>query len=147
MAEQEISTHINKQTCVFKRGGKCVQHDVVGKKRVKSTRIWDKNKNGIFGWKTRTKTTYVCRFEGVATPNVCIDGTSDCQEGVAKSNSMSRGYGMETTMSNNTAQGGPTTDQLSGVVNSTRISGAGTTTAGSNKSEMHQISGVEKDLG
>ena len=54
---------------------------------------------------------------------------------------------METTMSNNTAQGGPTTDQLSGIVNSTRISGAGTTTAGSNKSEMHQISGVEKDLG
>ena len=68
-------------------------------------------------------------------------------EGVAKSNSKSRNPGLKTTMDSDTAQGGPTTDQLSGVVNSTRISGAGTTTAGSNKSEMHQISGVEKDLG
>ena len=90
---------------------------------------------------------YVCRFEGVATPNVHNDDKNDCQEGVAKSNSMSRGYGMKTTMSNNTAQGGPTTDQLSGVVNTTRISGAGIPTAGSNKSEKQQISGVEKDLG
>ena len=68
-------------------------------------------------------------------------------EGVAKSNSMSRGQGMKTTINSDTAQGGPTTDQLSGVVNSTRISGAGIPKAGSNMSERQHISGVEKDLG
>ena len=50
-------------------------------------------------------------------------------------------------MYSDTAQGGPTTDQLSGVVNSTRISGAGLPEAGSNMSERQQISGVEKEHG
>ena len=130
-----------------KGGCKCVQHNIVGKKRVETTRIWDKNRNGIFGWKTRTKTTYVCRFEEVATPNVCFDDMNGQHEGVAKSNSMSISPGLKTTMNSDTAQGGPTIDHLSGVVNSTRISGEGIPTAGSNMSEKHQISGVEKDLG
>ena len=44
-------------------------------------------------------------------------------------------------MSSNTALGGPTTDQLSEITNSTRISGAGKATAGSNMSEKQRISG------
>ena len=95
----------------------------MGKKRVETTRIWDKNRNGIFGWKTRTKTTYVCRFEEVATPNVCFDDMNGQQEGVAKSNSMSGGDRVRTTIMSYTALGGPVTDQLGEVANTTRISG------------------------
>ena len=119
----------------------------MGQKVVENSKVWDKNKNGIFGWQTRMKTTYVCRFEGVVTSNVSDVITKDCQEeGVARSNSMSGGEGMELTRMRNTALGGPTTEVLSEFVNTTRISGAGVLEAGSNSSEMKRISGVEKDL-
>ena len=96
----------SKQECVFMRGGRCIKHDIMGQKIVETSKVWDKNKNGIFGWKTRMKTMYVCRFEGVVTSNVSDVITKDCQEeGVAKSNSMSEGDGMKSTRVNNTALG------------------------------------------
>ena len=71
----------------------------------------------------------------------------DCQkEGVAKSNTMSGGDGMESTRVKNTALGGPTAEVLSEFVNTTRISGAGLLKAGSYSREIKRISGVEKDL-
>ena len=51
--------------CVQK-GEKCVAHGLVGKKEVNSSKIWDRKKNGLLGLKVNTKTTYVCRYRGVA---------------------------------------------------------------------------------
>ena len=114
---------------------------------METSKVWDKKKNGMFGWKTRMKTKYVCHYEGVVTSNVSETIVKDCQEeGVAKSNSMSGGEGMELTRMRNTALGGPTTEVLSEFVNTTRISGAGVLEAGSYSSELKRISGMEKDL-
>ena len=71
-----------------------------------------------------------------------------CQEeGVAKSNSMSGGKGMEATTMSYSALGGTDYDEVWAVDNTTRISGAGKQRAGSNKSEKHWISGDRKDNG
>ena len=50
----------NKNKCTFKRGGRCVQHGVIGMKNVISKRAWVKGKYGVFGWKTSKQTTYLC---------------------------------------------------------------------------------------
>ena len=143
----KVAIGSEQKECVFKRGGRCVNHGMMGEKIVETSKVWDKKKNGMFGWKTRMKTKYVCRYEGVVTSNVSETSVKDCQEeGVAKSNSMSGGEGMESTRMRNTALGGPTTEVLSEFVNTTRISGAGVLEAGSYSSEMKRISGVEKDL-
>ena len=134
------------EECVFKRGGKCINHGIMGEKIVETTKIWDKKKNGMFGWKTRMKTKYVCHFKGVVKSDVSM--MDDCQDrGVAKSDGMSGGEGMEGTIEKNTALTRPTTEVLGEVGNVTRISGMQLLEAGSFTSEMTRISGVveEKD--
>ena len=49
----------NKQDCVFKRGGLCVKHGVMGAKNMQTSKEWSKKENGIYGWLTRTKVKYV----------------------------------------------------------------------------------------
>ena len=55
--------------CTFKRGGRCIQHDCVGQKYVISSKVWTKNANGMFGYKTVKQTKYRCRFKGVPVTN------------------------------------------------------------------------------
>ena len=114
----------SKRECVFKRGGKCFTHGVVGKKLVDTTKVWAKKKNGVYGWKVRSKTTYVCQFEGVAISNVCIDDYSGRGEGVTKSNSMSRSEVQDKTIVSDTAFGGADYQIFRAIGNKTRISGA-----------------------
>ena len=76
----KVANDSEQQECVFKRGGRCVNHDMMGEKIVETSKVWDKKKNGMFGWKTRMKTRYVCRYEGVATSNVSETSMKDCQE-------------------------------------------------------------------
>ena len=144
----KVDTNSELQECVFKRGGRCVNHDMIGEKIVETSKVWDKKKNGMFGWKTRTKTKYVCHYKGVATSDVNVKSMDDCQDGrVAKSNSMSGGDGLEKTKWKNTALTRPTTEVLGEVGNVTRISRLQLLKAGSFSSEMTRISGVveEKD--
>ena len=91
---------------MFKRGGKCATHGVVGKKLVDTSKTWDKKKNDIYGWKVRSKTTYVCQFEGVVMSNVCFDDDRGCGVGVTKSNSMSRSEVQDKTRMSDLALGG-----------------------------------------
>ena len=39
---------VDKQDCVFKRGGMCMMHGVMGLKYKETTQEWTKKKNGIF---------------------------------------------------------------------------------------------------
>ena len=132
----------------IQEGGRCVNHGIIGEKIVETSKVWDKKKNGMFGWKTRMKTKYVCHYKGVVTSDVSEMSVDDCQDGrVAKSNSMSGGDGMEKTIRKNTALTRPTTEVLGEVGNVTRISRMQLLEAGSFTSEMTRISGVveEKD--
>ena len=52
--------------CVFKRGGMCKVHDILGTKHVVSKKTREKNKFGIFVWKISKKTVYECK-EGKKT--------------------------------------------------------------------------------
>ena len=49
--------------CVYKRGGLCTRHNVKGTKVLKVTRVWDKLKNGLYGYRTVRRMTYQCTSE------------------------------------------------------------------------------------
>ena len=89
----DLNTQKTHYQCVFKRGGKCVTHGLVGKKKVNTAKTLDKKKNGFFGWIVKTKTTYVCCYRGVAVSNVCSDVEGGRGRGVAKSNYVSGSEG------------------------------------------------------
>ena len=70
---------MDQQDCVFKRGGLCVNHGVVGTRYKENSKEWTKKKNGIYGWVTRTRIKYVCHFDGGAKSNVSKQETV-CQD-------------------------------------------------------------------
>ena len=152
VAELSLQAGTDKNTqkadnqCDFKRGGKCIIHGVIGEKRVNTSKIWDKKKNGLFGWIVKTKTTYVCRFRGVAVSNVCSDDESGRGSGVAESNYVSGSEGQYGTRDSTTALGGTDNQVDRDIETRTRISGTGINDAGCNKSERKWISSTEKDL-
>ena len=46
-----------------------MNHGVVGTRYKENSKEWTKKKNGIYGWVTRTRIKYVCRFDdGVPNP-------------------------------------------------------------------------------
>ena len=47
----------------------CIQHECVGQKYVISSKVWTKNANGMYGYKTVKQTKYRCRFKGVPVTN------------------------------------------------------------------------------
>ena len=152
VAELSLQAGTDKNTqkadnqCDFKRGGKCIIHGVIGEKRVNTSKIWDKKKNGLFEWIVKTKTTYVCRFNGVDVSNVCSDDESGRGRGVAESNYVSGSEGQYGTRDSTTALGGTDNQVDRDIETRTRISGTGINDAGCNKSEMKWISSTEKDL-
>ena len=42
-----------------------MKHGIIGTKYVEMTRVWSEKKNGTFGWKTKSKTKYVCQYSWV----------------------------------------------------------------------------------
>ena len=59
------SPSVDKETlreCVFKRGGLCKIHGIVGQKDTRSGKKWGAKKNGIFGWVTSKSTVYICKM-------------------------------------------------------------------------------------
>ena len=52
--------------CSFKRVGRYLVHDCVGRKHVVSKKIWTKKGDGGYGWSTRKQTRYICQNEGIA---------------------------------------------------------------------------------
>ena len=50
----------NKYECVFKRGGLCKTHGVMGRRNVKSKQVWKRKKDGTYGWITSKKVEYEC---------------------------------------------------------------------------------------
>ena len=50
----------NKYECVFKRGGLCKTHGVMGHRNVKSKQVWKRKKDGTYGWITSKKVEYEC---------------------------------------------------------------------------------------
>ena len=138
--EKEGTTTI-RQNCEFKRGGKCVTHRIVGTKYVEKTRIWAQRKDGTFGWKPKSTTKYVCQFRDVTKSDVCKDGM-DCRlEGVAKSNLLSTGIGLDVQ---DTALGGPHSYTV-GNVDMKRVSGDDYRQAGSIESESLKRGSKGKD--
>ena len=51
------------QGCLFKRGGLCTTHNVVGIRSTKQTKSWKQKKDGTFGYITSKKIVYTCRLE------------------------------------------------------------------------------------
>ena len=49
--------------CEFKRGGMCKKHGVKGTRTVKSTKVWNKRKDGTFAWVCKKQTIYTCAVE------------------------------------------------------------------------------------
>ena len=49
--------------CEFKRGGVCKKHGVKGIRSVKSTKVWNKKKDGMFAWVWKKQTVYTCAVE------------------------------------------------------------------------------------
>ena len=96
--------------CEFRRGGKCITHGIVGTKYVEKSRVWSQRKDGTFGWKPKSTTKYVCQFSEVAKSDECKYGMNGRLEGVAKTNLVSAGIGMDMNSDQNTALGGPHSD-------------------------------------
>ena len=55
----------NVPECEFKKGGRCIVHDCVGRKSTTTKKVWTKKRDGGYGWTTRQQTTYKCQYEGV----------------------------------------------------------------------------------
>ena len=77
------SPSVDKETvceCVFKRGGLCKIHGIVGQKVTRSGKKWVAKKNGIFGSVTSKSTVYICKMgkisNSLTTFNPDSDGTA-----------------------------------------------------------------------
>ena len=57
--EQRLSEAKLDKPCSFNKRGKCLDHNLVGKKTVLKTKKWVRMKDG-FGWVTRQTTVYTC---------------------------------------------------------------------------------------
>ena len=55
--------NIDSNVCEFKRGGMCKKHGVKGSRTVKSTKVWNKRKDGTFAWVWKKQTIYTCAVE------------------------------------------------------------------------------------
>ena len=133
---------MDQQDCVFKREGLCVKHGVMGAKNKQTSKEWSKKENGIYGWLTRTKVKYVCRFDGGAKSNVSKDELKCQDRGVPASNRVSPelGLGERTRL----ARGGD--PDLIGI-NLPEISGVDYNGTGSNRRESLEIMSERKDTG
>ena len=60
---------LSKDTCIFKRWGKCITRGCMGVKHSTTESNWDVKKDGTHGWKYFKKTRYKCQFEGVPASN------------------------------------------------------------------------------
>ena len=77
------SPSVDKETvceCVFKRGGLCKIHGIVGQTVKRSGKKWVAKKNGIFGWFMSKSTVYICKMgkisNSLTTFNPDSDGTA-----------------------------------------------------------------------
>ena len=102
-------------------------------------------RDGAFGWKPRSTTKYVCHSSDVAKSDVWKNGEDRRFGGVAESNLMFTGIGMETSVvMKNTALGGIHSD-TGGVENLPWVSGDDYRQAGSIESESERRGSVNKD--
>ena len=53
-----------KESCVFRKGGLCTTHNIVGTRSIRQTKSWKKKKNGTYGYITNKKVIYTCELEG-----------------------------------------------------------------------------------
>ena len=135
---------IDNRDCEFKRGGMCLIHGCMGTKYVEKTRVWSQRKDGTFGWKPKSTTKYVCHFREVAKTNVCKGEENSRFDGVAKTNLLSDGMCLDTSMSKNTALGGLHSNTVDDEI-LTRVSGDDYRTAGSIESESEMRGSKNKD--
>ena len=133
--------------CVFKRGGMCVNHGVMGQKFTEKTQSWGKKKNGLFGWRYGSRTKYVCQFNKGAESNRSMSVDDSHFRGVPKSNMSSDGKGVEGCLTGLIALGGPEFESDREIMTLPGISGMGYSKAGSLKSESRRISNEQKDFG
>ena len=55
---------LNKNDCVFKRGGMCTnKHGIVGTNFTVVKKVWSKLKNGIYGYKSSKVVRYRCKHD------------------------------------------------------------------------------------
>ena len=119
-----------------------MNHGVVGTRYKENSKEWTKKKNGIYGWVTRTKTKYVCRFDGGAKSDVSKPEMMCQDRRVPKSNGGSPrlGLGEKTRL----ARGG---DSDSVGSNLPGISGLEFEVTGSNMRESSEIMSERTDNG
>ena len=61
--DNNLNGNDNQNGCEFKRGGMCKKHGVKGTRTVKSTKVWNKRKDGTFAWVWKKQTVYTCAVE------------------------------------------------------------------------------------
>ena len=54
------TTNVDELQCKYERGGWCTLHKAQGRKGVKVTKVWDRLKTGLFGYKVMRKVAYKC---------------------------------------------------------------------------------------
>ena len=74
--EEESSMGEAAPECKFRRG-KCIEHDIMGERRVISTKKWGNKKTG-FGWIYGKKVVWVCKAKRMG-PADLINSTSESE--------------------------------------------------------------------
>ena len=65
---------------MFRRGGLCTTHNIVGTRGVKQTKSWKQRKNGTFGYITSKRVFYTCMLEGLKKSALETDAASSNSE-------------------------------------------------------------------
>lgn len=59
-AGKNVGCDVNELQCQYERGGWCTLHKAQGRKGMKVTKVWDRLKTGLYGYKVMRRVTYKC---------------------------------------------------------------------------------------